>query len=71
MGQQCFLSLKNQKKPLLRFHKIPQTSSKNEDPKNGEFVMLNSPDNEYSKFATKNDMLLTVNQKVVIGMKIQ
>ena len=33
--------------------------------------LLNSPDNEYSKFATKNDMLLTVNQKVVIGMKIQ
>ena len=33
--------------------------------------LLNSPDNEYSKFAAKNDMLLTVNQKVVIGMKIQ
>ena len=33
--------------------------------------LLNSPENEYSKFATKNGTLLTVNQKVVIRMKIQ
>ena len=69
MGQQCFLSLKNQKKPLLRFHKIPQTSSKNEDPKNGKFVMLNSPDNEYSKFATKNDMLWQLIKKWLLAWR--
>ena len=32
---------------------------------------LNGSDNENSKFATKNGMLLTVNQKVIIHMKIQ
>ena len=34
--------------------------------------LLNSSENEYSKYATKkNGMLLTVNQKVIIHMKIQ
>ena len=34
--------------------------------------LLNSPENEYSKFATtKNDTLLTVNQKVIIRITIQ
>ena len=33
--------------------------------------LLNRSENEYSKFATKNGTLLTVNQKVVIRMKIQ
>ena len=32
---------------------------------------LNGSDDENSKFATKNGMLLTVNQKVIIHMKIQ
>ena len=31
----------------------------------------NSSENEYSKFATKNGMLLTVKQGVIIHMKIQ
>ena len=33
--------------------------------------MVNSFDNEYSKFATKNAALLTVNQKVIIRITIQ
>ena len=33
--------------------------------------LLNNSENEYSKFATKNGTLLTVNQKVIIQMKIQ
>ena len=33
--------------------------------------LLNCPENEYSKFATKNGTLFTVNQKVVIGITIQ
>ena len=33
--------------------------------------LLNGSDNENSKFATKNGMLLTVSQKVVIHTKIQ
>ena len=33
--------------------------------------LLNNSENEYSKFATKNGMLLTVNQEVIIHMKIQ
>ena len=32
--------------------------------------LLNSSENEYSKFATKNGTLLTVNQKVVIRITI-
>ena len=32
--------------------------------------LLNGSDNENSKFATKNGMLLTVNQKVSIHTKI-
>ena len=33
--------------------------------------LLNSSDNEYSKFATKNRAILTVNQKVLIQKLIQ
>ena len=33
--------------------------------------LLNSTENEYSKFASKNGTLLTVNQKIIIHMKIQ
>ena len=33
--------------------------------------LLNSSDNGYSKFATKNGVLMTVNQKVVIHITIQ
>ena len=33
--------------------------------------LLNSSENEYSKFATKNRMLLTVKQRVTIHTKIQ
>ena len=33
--------------------------------------LLNSPENEYSKFATKNGTLLTVSQKVIIHITIQ
>ena len=33
--------------------------------------LLNSTENEYLKFATKNGALLTVNQNVIIRMKIQ
>ena len=33
--------------------------------------LLNVSDNENSKFATKNGMLLIVNEKVIIHMKIQ
>ena len=32
---------------------------------------LNSPENEYSKFATKNGTLLTVKQKLAIRITIQ
>ena len=57
-GATMFSSLKNQKKLLLNFHKILPH-------------LLNGSDNENSKFATKNGMLLTVNQKVFIHTKIQ
>ena len=33
--------------------------------------LLNGFDNENSKFATKNGMLLIINQKVIVHMKIQ
>ena len=33
--------------------------------------LLNGSNNKNSKFATKNGMLLTVNQKVIIHMKIK
>ena len=33
--------------------------------------LLNGSDNEYSKFATKNGMLLTENQKVIIQKMTQ
>ena len=33
--------------------------------------LLNSPDNQYSKFATKNGRLSTVYEKVVIRITIQ
>ena len=33
--------------------------------------LLDSPENEYSKFPTKNGTLLTVHQRVVIRITIQ
>ena len=33
--------------------------------------LLNGYDNEYAKFATKNGMLLTVNQKLFIHMEMK
>ena len=33
--------------------------------------LLNGSDNENSKFATKNGMLLTINQEVIIQRKIK
>ena len=33
--------------------------------------LLNSSDNEYSKFATKNGKLLAVKQKIIIRITIQ
>ena len=33
--------------------------------------LLNDSNNENSKFATKNGMLLTMNQKVIVHTKIQ
>ena len=33
--------------------------------------LLNSSENEYSKFAIKNGALLTMNQRATIHMKIQ
>ena len=51
MEQQCFPSLKNQKKLLLNFYKILQTSYKNGKQKIAN--LLNSSENEYSKLATK------------------
>ena len=33
--------------------------------------LLSSSENEYSKFATKNDMLLTGSQKVILHTMIQ
>ena len=33
--------------------------------------LLNGSDNENSKFATKNGMLLTVNQKVIVQTKMK
>ena len=33
--------------------------------------LLNDTDNENSKFATKNGMLLTVNQKLIIQTKMK
>ena len=48
MEQQCFSSLKNQKKPLLIFHKIETQKIIN---------LLNDSTNEKFKFATKNGIL--------------
>ena len=33
--------------------------------------LLNSCENEFSKFATKNGTILTVNQRITINTKIQ
>ena len=49
--QQCFPSLKNQKKPLLNSHKILQASYKMETQK--IINLLNDSSNEESIFATK------------------
>ena len=51
MGQQCFSSMKNQKKLLLSFYKILSISYKNGNAK--LLNLLNSSENEYSKLATK------------------
>ena len=70
MEQQCFLSSKNQKRILSSFTKFCKHLIKMETQK--IVNLLNSPENEYSKFATtKNDTLLTVNQKVIIRITIQ
>ena len=49
--QQCFSSLRNQKKQLLNFHKILSVSYKMETQK--IINLLNDSSNEESKFATK------------------
>ena len=51
MKEQCFLSLKNQKKQLLNFYKILWVSYKMETQK--IINLLNDSSNEESKFATK------------------
>ena len=63
MEQQCSLLLKNQKKQLLIFHKIMETQK--------IINLLNGSDNENSKFATKNGILLIVSQMVIIHTIIQ
>ena len=55
MEQQCFSSLKNQKKQLLIYHKILQTSYKIGTQK--IINLLNDSSNKESKLATKNGML--------------
>ena len=49
--QQCFLSLSNQKKQILNFHKILPVSYKLET--QNIIKLLNNSSNEESKFATK------------------
>ena len=49
MKQQCFSSLKNQKKQLLNFYKILSYKMETQKIKN----LLNDSTNEESKFATK------------------
>ena len=51
MKQQCFSSLKNQKKQLFNFYKIPRVSYKMEPRK--IINLLNDSANEEAKFATK------------------
>ena len=55
MKQQCFSSLKIQKKQLLNFHKILWVSYKLETQK--IINLLNDSTNKESKFSTKNGML--------------
>ena len=49
--EQCFSSLRNQKKQLLNFHRILRVSHKMETQK--IINLLNDSTNEESKFATK------------------
>ena len=51
MEQHCLSSLKNQKKPLLNFHKILPQSYNNGNPKGRKFVK--GSENEKSKFVAK------------------
>ena len=55
MKQQCFSSLKTQKKQLLNFHKILWVSYKLETQK--IINLLNDSTNKESKFPTENGML--------------
>ena len=68
MAQQCFLSLKSQKETTSEFAKFCKHVIKMETTKIVNF--LNSPENEYSKFETKNGTLLAVNQKAAICITI-
>ena len=61
MEQQCFSSLKNQKKLLLSFCKIMSISYKNGNAK--IINLLNSSENEYSKFATKRLYIIDSDSK--------
>ena len=55
MKQQCFSSLKNQKKQLLNFYKILWVSYDTETQK--IIKLVNDSTNKESRFATKNAML--------------
>ena len=69
MEQQCFPSLKNQKKLLFSFCKIMKYLIKMKTQKIVNF--LNSSENGYSKFATKYGTLLTVKKGVLIRITIR
>ena len=61
MKQQCFSSLRNQKKQLLNFHKILWVSYKIEAQK--IVNLLNDASNEESKFATKKWYVIDIQTK--------
>ena len=61
MKQQCFSSLRNQKKQLLNFHKILWVSYKIEAQKIAN--LLNDASNEESKFATKTWYVIDIQTK--------
>ena len=67
--QQCFSLLKNQKKQLSVFTKLCHEHINNRTQK--IINLLNGSGNEHSKFATKNGMLLIVNQKVITHSVIE
>ena len=69
MEQQCFLSLKNWKKPLLQRiftkfckHLIKMATQKIVN-------LLDSSKNDFSNFATTNETLLTVKQRWLFTQK--